>query len=131
MKPSRSDEYACRIIESMETGLPTVINGNVRNDALIDNLPQGSCVEVPCLIDNLGLHPMKVGALPPQLAALDRPNIALQELATRAVLDRSRATANHAVLVDPLTAALLPLDRISDMFDEMWAAHGDQLAAYS
>jgi alpha-galactosidase len=130
MKPSRSDEYACRIIESMETGAPTVINGNVRNDALIDNLPHGSCVEVPCLVDGLGLHPMKVGALPPQLAALDRPNIALQELATRAVLHRSRETAKHAVMVDPLTAALLPLDRISDMFDEMWSAHGEQLAAY-
>lgn len=130
LKPTRSDEYACRIIESMETGAPTVINGNVRNDGLIDNLPQGSCVEVPCLIDNLGLHPMKVGNLPPQLAALDRANIALQELATRAVLDRSRQAARHAVMVDPLTAAILPLDRISSMFDEMWAAHGDQLAAY-
>jgi alpha-galactosidase len=130
LKPSRSDEYACRIIESMETGAPTVINGNVRNEGLIDNLPQGSCVEVPCLIDSLGLHPMKVGSLPPQLAALDRANVALQELATRAVLDRSREAARHAVMVDPLTAAILPLDRISSMFDEMWAAHGDQLAAY-
>lgn len=131
MKPTRSDEYACRIIESMETGNPTVINGNVRNDGLIDNLPAGSCVEVPCLVDRLGLHPVKVGNLPPQLAALDRANIAVQELATRAILDRSREAAAHAVMVDPLSAAILPLDRIRAMFDEMWAAHGDQLAAYS
>ncbi|MBM3959725.1 MAG: alpha-glucosidase/alpha-galactosidase [SAR202 cluster bacterium] len=131
MKPSRSDEYACRIIESMETGQATVINGNVRNAGLIENLLEGSCVEVPCLVDRLGLHPMKIGKLPPQLAALDRANIAVQELATKAILERSRAAAMHAVMVDPLTAAILPLDRIRAMFDQMWAAHGDQLAAYS
>jgi alpha-galactosidase len=82
-------------------------------------------------VDSLGLHPMAVGALPPQLAALDRSNIAVQELAVRAVLDGSRDAAKHAVLVDPLTAAQLPLDKISAMFDEMWAAHGDRLAAYT
>jgi alpha-galactosidase len=128
---TRSNEYASRIIEAMETGRPTVINGNIPNDGLIDNLPQGCCVEVPCLVDSLGLHPMAVGALPPQLAALDRSNIAVQELAVRAVLDGSRDAAKHAVLVDPLTAAQLPLDKISAMFDEMWAAHGDRLAAYT
>ncbi|MBI4219217.1 MAG: alpha-galactosidase [Chloroflexi bacterium] len=131
LKADRSDEYACRIIESMETGAPTVINGNVRNDDLINNLPRGCCVEVPCLIDRLGIHPMKVGSLPPQLAALGRANIAVQELATKAVLARSRESAKHAVMVDPLTAAVLPLDRIDAMFNEMWTAHGDQLAAYS
>ncbi|MBI4220271.1 MAG: alpha-galactosidase [Chloroflexi bacterium] len=127
----RSDEYACRIIEAMETGVPTTINGNVRNEGLIDNLPQGCCVEVPCLIDRLGIHPMKIGDLPPQLAALDRANIAVQELATKAVLERSKESAKHAVKVDPLTAAILPLDGIEAMFREMWAAHGDQLAANS
>ncbi len=131
LKATRSSEYASRIIEAIETGRPTVINGNVPNDGLIDNLPQGSCVEVPCLVDSLGLHPMAVGALPPQLAALDRSNINVQELATRAVLDGSRDAAKHAVMVDPLTSAQLTLDEINAMFDEMWAAHGDRLAAYT
>ena len=128
---SRSDEYACRIIESIETGRPTVINANVPNDGLIDNLPSGSCVEVPCMVDSLGIHPMAVGELPPQLAALDRSNIAVQELAVRAVMDRSRESAKHAVMVDPLTSAQLPLDKIDAMFDEMWSAHGDRLKAYA
>ncbi|MBI4219707.1 MAG: alpha-glucosidase/alpha-galactosidase, partial [Chloroflexi bacterium] len=65
------------------------------------------------------------------LAALDRANIAVQELATKAVLERSKESAKHAVMVDPLTAAILPLDGIEALFREMWAAHGDQLAAYS
>ena len=131
LKATRSNEYASRIIEAMETGRPAVINGNVPNDGLIDNLPQGCCVETPCMVDSVGLHPMAVGALPPQLAALDRSNIAVQELAVRAILDGSREAAKHAVMVDPLTSAQLPLDKISAMFDEMWTAHGNRLAAYT
>ena len=127
---TRSEEYACRIIEAMESGAGTVINGNVPNDGLIANLTQGCCVEVPCLVDELGVHPMSAGDLPPQLAALNMSSIAVHELATAAVLEGSREAALHAVMLDPLTAAVLPLDRIVDMFDEMWAAHGDSLALY-
>ena len=128
---ARSDEYACRIMNAMETNESTVINGNVRNDGLVTNLPAGSCVEVPCLVDSLGIHPMTVGDIPPQLAALNRSDIAVQELGVKAVLEGSREAARYAVLLDPLTAASIPLDRIDEMFDAMWAAHGDQLAAYS
>ena len=128
---TRSDEYACRIMNAMETNESTVINGNVRNDGLVTNLPAGSCVEVPCLVDSLGIHPMTVGDIPPQLAALNRSNIAVQELGVKAVLEGSREAARYAVLLDPLTAASIPLDRIDEMFDAMWTAHGDQLAAYS
>ena len=131
LSPSRSNEYASGIMEAMETGVPIVINGNVSNDGLVTNLPQGCCVEVPCKVDRLGVHPMSVGDLPPQLASLNRSNIAVQELAVRAVLDRSREAALHAVMLDPLTAAMLPLDRIRAMFDEMWTAHGDQFAEYT
>ncbi len=127
----RSQEYAATIMEAMETGRPAVINGNVPNNGSITNLPESSCVEVPCPVDKLGLRPTTVGTLPPQLAALVQSNIALQELAVRAVLNRSREAALHAVMLDPLTAAVLPLDGIKAMFDEMWAAHGDALSAYS
>jgi alpha-galactosidase len=102
-----------------------------RNRGLISNLAEGACVEVPCLVDGLGIHPMAVGELPPQLAALNRSNVALQELAVRAVLEGSREAAELAVKIDPLTAAVLPLADIDAMFDEIWAAHGDQLALYS
>ena len=127
----RSDEYACRIMSAMEGGGVTVINGNVPNFGGIANLPEGACVEVPCQIDGLGVHPMTVGELPSQLAALIRSNIAVQELAVTAVLEGSREAAKHAVMLDPLTAAVLSLADIEAMFDEMWAAHGEQLAAYS
>jgi len=127
---TRSAEYACRIIEALESGPTTVINGNVPNDGLIANLTQGCCVEVPCLVDALGIHPMSAGHLPPQLAALNMSNVAVHEMATAAVLEGSREAALHALMLDPLTAAVLPLDRIVELFDEMWAAHGDGLGLY-
>ena len=131
IRPERSDEYACRIMEAMESGRRTVINGNVPNAGLVDNLPRGSCVEVPILIDGLGFHPMKVGEIPAQCAALSRANVAVQELGVAAVLERSREAAFHAVCLDPLTAAVLSLREIRQMFDEIWDAHGDELDAYS
>ncbi len=131
LRAERSDEYASTIMNAIETGEPSTINGNVPNFGLISSLAEGSCVEVPCLVDELGLHPMVVGELPPHLAALCRSNMAVQELAVRAVLEGSRDAARHAVMLDPLTSATLGLDEIDSMFDEMWAAHGDQLSLYS
>jgi alpha-galactosidase len=127
----RSEEYACRIIEAMESDRPTVINANVPNEGLIDNLIDLSSVEVPILIDKLGFHPMVVGELPGQLAALSRSNQAVQQLATQAILDGDREAAFHAIALDPLTSAVLSLGEIREMFDEMWMAHGTELAAYS
>ena len=127
----RSEEYACRIIEAMETGRTTVINANVPNTGLIDNLLDQSCVEVPVLIDKLGFHPMAVGEIPGQLAALSRSNQAVQQMATQAILDGDREAAFHAIALDPLTSAVLSLSEIREMFDEMWTAHGTELAAYT
>lgn len=127
----RSDEYACQIIEAMESDRPIVINGNVPNEGLIDNLLNLSSVEVPILIDQLGFHPMAVGELPGQLAALSRSNQAVQQMAVNAILDGEKEAAFHAIALDPLTSAVLSLGEIREMFDEMWSAHGAELAAYS
>lgn len=131
LSAERSEEYACRIIEAMETGRTTVINANVPNTGLIDNLLDQSCVEVPVLIDKLGFHPMAVGEIPGQLAALSRSNQAVQQMATQAILDGDREAAFHAIALDPLTSAVLSLSEIREMFDEMWTAHGTELAAYT
>ncbi|MGI8486198.1 MAG: alpha-glucosidase/alpha-galactosidase [Thermomicrobiales bacterium] len=84
LKPSL--KFGAWIINAMETGIPTVIHGNVPNHGLIDNLPEGSCVEVACLVDKNGIQPTRYGALPPQCAALNRTNIGVQELAVAAVI---------------------------------------------
>ena len=123
----RSAEYASLIIHAMETGRPQVIYGNVRNDGLISNLPDGCCVEVPCLVDKNGVQPTGVGALPPQLAGMSRQHVAVQELTVRAALEGRREHVYHAAMLDPLCAATMPLERIWAMVDELIAAHGAAL----
>jgi alpha-galactosidase len=123
----RSHEYTTAIMEAMLTNEPFRFNGNVMNTGLVTNLPEGCCVEVPCMVDARGVHPCYVGDLPPQLAAINRSNVAVQELAVRAVLDRDREAAFHACALDPLTAAILPLHKIREMFEALWAAEEDLL----
>jgi alpha-galactosidase len=123
----RSAEYASLIIHSMETGEPRVIYGNVRNDHLIDNLPNGCCVEVPCLVNRNGVQPTHIGDLPPQLAGMSRLHVAVQELTVRAALESNREYVYQAAMLDPLTAATMPLERIWAMVDELIAAYGGAL----
>ncbi|MCH8979007.1 MAG: alpha-glucosidase/alpha-galactosidase [Armatimonadetes bacterium] len=120
-----SQEYGSRIIHSMETGSPCVIYGNVDNQGLIDNLPQGCCVEVPCTIDKNGVQPKKIGALPPQLAAIIMTNVNVQLLTVEACLSRRKEHVYQAAMLDPHTAQDLPLDKIKDLCDDLFEAHGD------
>ncbi len=126
----RSVEYASLIIHSLETGQPRVIYGNVRNDRLIDNLPEGCVVEVPVLVDRNGLQPTRVGELPPVLAALMRTNINVQELTVRAALTGRREYVYQAAMLDPHTAAELTLDEIWALVDEMLEAHAAWLPQF-
>lgn len=120
----RSFEYASTIIRSIETGKPRVVYGNVPNHGLIDDLPAGCTVEVPCLVDGSGVQPTHIGALPPQLAALIRTNINVQELAVEAALTGKREHVYHAAMLDPHTAAELDLDQIHALVDDLIDAHG-------
>lgn len=120
----RSYEYASTIIRSIETGKPRVVYGNVPNEGLIDDLPAGCTVEVPCLVDGNGLQPTHIGALPPQLAALIRTNVNVQELTVEAALTAKREHVYHAAMLDPHTAAELDSDQIHTLVDELIAAHG-------
>lgn len=129
-KVERSDEYAALAIHSLETGTPHVIYGNVPNLGLIDNLPQGCCVEVPCLVDKNGVQPTRVGSLPPHLAALMQTNINVQALTVEASLARRREYIYYAAMLDPHTAAELDLDQIWALVDDLIQAHGDWLPAF-
>jgi len=128
--PKRSKEYCATIIHSKETNTPSVINGNIENTNLITNLPEGSCVEVPCLVDSNGIQPIHVGDLPPQLAALNRTNINVQELAVIGAFTGEREAVYHAIMMDPLTSAVLDLDETRKMVDEMFASQREWLPQF-
>jgi alpha-galactosidase len=118
----RSNEFFSRILNACETNVPYTFNGNVPNTGLISNFPNNAVVEVPILADAMGLHPCHVGALPPALAALNSSNLYVQELAVKGFIEKNREYIYQALQVDPLTASLLPLDKIREMTDEMFAA---------
>ncbi|MBI3212205.1 MAG: alpha-galactosidase [Mycobacterium sp.] len=122
-----STEYAPQVIHSMETGTSRVIAANIVNDGLITNLPDGLAVEVPTVIDALGAHPMKVGDLPAQCAALNRSFLGPVELAVRAAVDSDPRLVRAAAMVDPNTAATLTVDEIWALCDELTTAHGNLL----
>jgi len=127
----KSHEYASGIMHSIWTGKPSVINGNVPNNGLITSLPEACAVEVPCLVDRNGIQPTHVGALPPQLSALMRTNINVQELTVSALLSENRDHIYHAAMMDPHTAAELDLDQIQNLVDELITAHGDWLPRWA
>jgi alpha-galactosidase len=127
---ARTHEYGSYIIEAIETNHPARINGNVPNRGLIENLSRGCCVEVPCLVDANGVQPIPVRDYPLQLAALNRTNINVQELVVEAALTGSIEAVHHAVLLDPLTAAVCTLPQIRAMVTEMLSAQAHWLPQF-
>jgi alpha-galactosidase len=125
-----SVEYASQIINSVWTGTPSTIYGNISNKGFIPDLPEGCAVEVPCLIDGQGIHPNCVTDIPPQLIAIMRSNINVQELTVKALIAQDRQYVYHAAMMDPHTGAELDLEQIWQMVDELIDAHGDWLPEF-
>ena len=126
----RSHEYASYIIDAIVNNNKFTVYGNVMNNGLIENLPSNCCVEVPCIVDNKGFCPQKIGRLPEQLSALMRTNINVQILTAEAALTKKREHIYHAAMLDPLTASHLSIDEIYALTDEMLEAHSDYLPEY-
>ncbi len=141
---NRSWEYGSWIIEAMEKNAPLRIHGNVMNHAtavgktsrgeagkLITNLPGDGCVEVACYVDKNGIQPTRYGALPPQMAHICASNMAMFDLAAQAIVTRSKQAAAHALMLDPLCAAVLTPREIKAMTMEMFDAEKDFLPEYA
>ena len=126
----RSAEYCSHILEAHETDRPFRLQGNVRNDGYITNLPQGCCVEVPVIVDAHGIQPLRVGALPPQCAALNQTNITVQALTVEAALSGDPEYAMQAIAMDPLTSACCTLSEAREMTREMLAAQRQWLPQF-
>ncbi len=129
LEMERTDELASQFIHSVETGAEREIYVNVRNGGLISSLPDDCCVEVPCQVSAGSAKPLSVGALPPQLAALNRTFLNVVELTVAAALSGSRQHVYQAALLDPNTAASLTVSQTVEMVDELLAAHAQLLPA--
>ncbi len=120
-------EYAPQVIHSMCTGQVREIHANVINHGLIDNLPQGACVEVPARVDADGVHPIAVGEIPPQGAVHNRTYLSVGEMAIKAVLEGKRDLVKQALLCDPNASSTLTPEQIWSMCDELFEAHTQYL----
>ncbi len=127
---TRSREYASYIMEAMVTDTPYKIGGNVINTGLIPNLPAEACVEVPCLVNKLGIQPTYVGNLPEQLAAMNRLNINVQLLTIEAAVTLKKEHIYHAAMLDPHTSSELSIDDIVSLCDDLIEAHKGWLPEY-
>ncbi len=126
-----SREFASNIVNAMVNDVPYTIHGNVLNKGFITNLPTDACVEVKCLVDGRGVTPCYVGALPEQLAALNRTNINVQNMTIQAAKERKKELVYMAAYLDPHTAAELSMDDIKNMCDDLFVAHKDWLPEYN
>jgi alpha-galactosidase len=126
-----SNEYAATIMDSIVTGTPSVIYGNLANRGMIPQLPEGCAVEVPCLVDHNGLQATVVDDIPKHLLALIRTNINVQELTVEALLNENVEHLYHAACLDPRTAAELDLSQIRSLVDDLLLAHGDWIPAWA
>ena len=127
----RHDELAAQFIRSLESGYEQEIYVNVRNDGKISNLPADACVEVPCDLGAAGPVPRAVGALPVQLAALNRTFLNVVELTVHAALTGNRDHVYQAALLDPNTSASLTTDQTVAMCDELLEAHAALLPSFA
>ena len=128
---SRGEEYAACIFNAIfGDGEMFKFNGNVRNFGLVDNLPEGCCVEVPMLASRRGHEAIHVGKLPPQVALLNGTSAQIEELAVEGSLAGDREMIYQAICYDPLTAAVCSLREIRSMVDEMFEANRDWLPQF-
>ncbi len=125
-----SREYISGILRGLLTGEAFHFYGNVRNTGLIPNLPAEAVVEVPCVANGGGIRGYYAGPLPTQCAALNQTNINVHLLTVEAALTRKRDKIYQAAMLDPHTAAELPLDRIVELCDAMIEAHAAMLPKY-
>jgi alpha-galactosidase len=143
VKLQRSWEYASWIIEAREKDSPFRIHGNVMNNSeapgergsgeggkLITNLPGDAAVEVACLVDRNGINPTRYGALPAQMSHICASNMAYFDLAAKACIEKSKEAAVHALLLDPLTQAVLSPREIKAMTMELFESEREFLPGY-
>ncbi|MEM1429811.1 MAG: alpha-glucosidase/alpha-galactosidase [Pseudomonadota bacterium] len=131
MAHEKSHEFAAEIVNAVITDVPYRAYVSLPNAGQIPQLPARAAVETPCLVDANGPQPSIVEDIPPQLVALMRSQINVQELTVRALLDENPEHLYHAAMMDPHTAAELDLRQITALIDDLLAAHGDMIPAWA
>ncbi len=117
-EPEIGDQLSERVVPILEGILNNSgheeLAVNIMNAGFIDNLPQDLCVEIPAIVDQDGVHGVKLGALPKGFAGLLMNQVAVHDLTAEAVLTGSRAVALQALLVDPVVHSVRAAEQTLD-----------------
>ncbi len=115
---SPSGERAIPIIEEILTNKKTYESSvNIPNTGLVENLPQDLVIEGPAIVDKDGVHGVKIGNLPKNIAALLRIEATIQDLCVEAVIKRSKDLALACLALDTNVGSFEMADNI---FNEMY-----------
>ena len=113
-------EIAFSVIKALYTDQPAVVVVNVPNRGAMKFLPDDAVVEIPCLINNSGIHPLNVPGLPKEVWGLISAVKNYEQLTVEAAVTGSRELALSALLAHPLVHEY---EIAKPMLDEMLEAN--------
>ena len=99
---------------------------NIPNMGSIANLPDWIVLEVPATVDKDGVHGLSLGEIPHGFAGLLMNQVAVHDLTAEAVLNKSKALALQALLVDPIVSQYRGLEEMLNTmieYQEKWLGY--------
>ena len=127
----KGEEYASNIFNAIfGDHTPFVFNGNIPNEGLVTNVKAKACVEVPVIADVDGIKALGVHSLPDHLAILVNLSAGIEDLVVKAAIEKVPQMVMHAIMMDPLSSAVLSLAEIRKMVKEMFAANKPYLTYF-
>ena len=127
----RGQEYAASILNArIGDGTPFDFNANILNKGSINNLSFDTCVEIPVTAHSGGYERKFSGSLPTAIATLIGYTAGIENLTVEAWEKRSKKTVIEAVSLDPLCSAVLSLQEIKDMCNELFEVNREYLGDY-
>lgn len=131
LEKERGKEYAANILNArIGDGTPFDFNANILNHGSVENLPWDACVEIPVTATKDGYIRKYSGKLPASVAPLVAYTAAIENLTVEAWEKKSKQLVYQAVSLDPLCSAVLSLQEVRDMCDELFAVNKDYLGDY-
>jgi 6-phospho-beta-glucosidase len=93
---------------------------NVLNQGAVDELPADASVEIACVMNRAGAHPIRYGAIPLPIRGLIQAVKAYESLTVQAAVEGSKRVALQALMAHPLTPSY---EVAKPLLDELLAAN--------
>ncbi|MFI6105292.1 6-phospho-beta-glucosidase [Streptomyces sp. NPDC051310] len=116
LEPGGYEKVALALMRAIARGERTTLILNVRNRTALPVLDADAVVEVPCLVDAHGAHPVAVAPLPDHAVGLVTAVKAVEREVLAAAESGSRAAAVKAFALHPLVDSVTVARRLLDAY---------------